>query len=62
MNGAPATFNPFPGLRPFWTHEKHLFFGREAQTAEMLQRLRQVRFLAAVGPSGSGKSRNCTAA
>lgn len=56
MNGAPASFNPFPGLRPFWTHEKYLFFGREAQTAEMLQRLRQVRFLAAVGPSGSGKS------
>src|SRR4030095_2212723 len=29
---------------------------REAQTVEMLQRLRQTRFLAAVGPSGSGKS------
>lgn len=51
-----ARFNPFPGLRPFELHEKHLFFGREAQTAEMLQRLGSTRFLAAVGPSGSGKS------
>jgi WD40 repeat protein/energy-coupling factor transporter ATP-binding protein EcfA2 len=49
-------FNPFPGLRPFYSHEKHLFFGREAQTQALLQRLRAERFLAAVGPSGSGKS------
>src|SRR6185369_9384272 len=54
-NGSPP-FNPFPGLRPFSTEEKHLFFGRELQTAELLIRLRRTRFLAAIGPSGSGKS------
>ena len=48
--------NPFPGLRPFRGDEHHLFFGREDQTAALLQLLRQKRFLAVVGTSGSGKS------
>lgn len=48
--------NPFPGLRPFRSDEHHLFFGREDQTAALLQLLRQQRFLAVVGTSGSGKS------
>jgi WD40 repeat protein/energy-coupling factor transporter ATP-binding protein EcfA2 len=57
MSSHPSPlFNPFPGLRPFGSDEKHLFFGREDQTGELLQRLRQTRFLAVVGPSGSGKS------
>src|SRR6516165_11388234 len=49
-------FNPFPGLRPFLAEEDYLFFGREEQTAELLSLLRQHRFLAVVGTSGSGKS------
>ncbi len=56
----PSSFilppNPFPGLRPFRCDEHHLFFGREDQTAALLQLLRQKRFLAVVGTSGSGKS------
>jgi hypothetical protein len=48
--------NPFPGLRPFRSDEHHLFFGREEQTAALLQLLRTKRFLAVVGTSGSGKS------
>jgi hypothetical protein len=48
--------NPFPGLRPFEPEEDYLFFGREAQTDELLRRLRVTRFLAVVGGSGSGKS------
>jgi tetratricopeptide (TPR) repeat protein len=48
--------NPFPGLRPFRSDEHHLFFGREEQTAALLQLLRTNRFLAVVGTSGSGKS------
>lgn len=48
--------NPFPGLRPFRSDEHHLFFGREEQTAALLQLLRKHRFLAVVGTSGSGKS------
>ena len=50
------TYNPFPGLRSFCIDEKYLFFGREEHTAELLRRLRETRFLAVVGTSGSGKS------
>src|SRR3954469_7138567 len=55
---APETqpTNPFPGLRPFRSDEHHLFFGREEQTAALLQLLRTNRFLAVVGTSGSGKA------
>src|SRR4051794_39659667 len=57
MNTADARRpNPFPGLRPFCSDEHHLFFGREEQTAGLLQLLRTNRFLAVVGTSGSGKS------
>ena len=48
--------NPFPGLRPFEFDENYLFFGREEQVAQLLQRLGNTRFLAVVGASGSGKS------
>ncbi|MDQ3534134.1 MAG: hypothetical protein M3421_00740, partial [Bacteroidota bacterium] len=48
--------NPFPGLRPFGVEESHLFFGREGQSDEVLNRLRHNRFVAVVGTSGSGKS------
>ncbi|NJK83740.1 MAG: hypothetical protein HC912_07900 [Saprospiraceae bacterium] len=49
-------FNPFPGLRPFRIEESFLFFGREGQTEEVLHKLAAQRFVAVVGPSGSGKS------
>ena len=52
----PGRSNPFPGLRPFQTEEDYLFFGRESQTAALLTLLREHRFLAVVGASGSGKS------
>ncbi len=48
--------NPFPGLRPFEPHESALYFGRDDQIDELLERLAQSRFLAVVGTSGSGKS------
>ena len=44
--------NPFPGLRPFEFDENYLFFGREEQVAQLLQRLGNTRFLAVVGASG----------
>ena len=56
MHALTNRLNPFPGLRPFGMEEKYLFFGREDQTVELLQRLRGNRFLAVVGTSGSGKS------
>ncbi len=56
MSTPSARLNPFPGLRPFETRDKYLYFGREEQTAALLSRLRERRFLAVVGTSGSGKS------
>jgi hypothetical protein len=56
MSRSPAKMNPFPGLRPFTQDEDYLFFGREEQTLELLERLGNHRFVAVVGSSGSGKS------
>ncbi len=53
---ATKIFNPFPGLRAFHIDESHLFFGREGQTDEVLMKLSEHRFVAVIGPSGSGKS------
>ncbi|MCE7981202.1 MAG: hypothetical protein DYG89_08435 [Caldilinea sp. CFX5] len=47
---------PFKGLHCFDVADAHLFFGREALVAELVTHLRQQRFLAVVGASGSGKS------
>jgi ABC-type glycerol-3-phosphate transport system substrate-binding protein/tRNA A-37 threonylcarbamoyl transferase component Bud32 len=52
--------NPFKGLEPFDEADTGQFFGRERLLERMLARLGGVqsvnRFLAVVGPSGSGKS------
>ena len=48
--------NPYVGLRPFDSSESLLFFGRNEQTLELLQRLHQFQFVAVVGSSGCGKS------
>jgi len=48
--------NPFPGLRSFEPEQAELFFGRDEQIEDLLERLQQHRFLAVVGSSGSGKS------
>jgi len=56
MSTTHKSTNPFPGLRAFTQEEDYLFFGREEQTIELLQRLGSNRFLTVVGTSGSGKS------
>ena len=48
--------SPYPGLRPFRREETDIFFGRDEQVDELLQKLQHGRFLAVVGASGSGKS------
>ena len=53
---AQSVFNPFVGLRPFEEREAHLFFGRDGQSDEIVNRLARKRFVAVVGVSGSGKS------
>ncbi|WP_081771813.1 nSTAND1 domain-containing NTPase [Paraburkholderia nodosa] len=47
---------PYPGLRPFRHDEAEIFFGREKQTDQLLEKLQRSRFIAVVGPSGCGKS------
>jgi WD40 repeat protein len=46
---------PYPGMVPF-AEGQGLFFGRETETRELLDRLHGHPFLAVIGPSGSGKS------
>jgi WD40 repeat protein/DNA-binding SARP family transcriptional activator len=52
--------NPYKGLHPFQETDAADFFGREASVQRLLARLKAdgvpTRFLAVVGPSGSGKS------
>ncbi|MBI5931562.1 MAG: protein kinase [Chloroflexi bacterium] len=48
--------NPYKGLRAFEEIDAADFFGREALVSKILGRLEHERFLAVVGPSGSGKS------
>ncbi len=51
-----SSFFPYPGLRPFRREESDIFFGREKQTDQLLEKLDQTRFLSVVGESGCGKS------
>lgn len=48
--------NPFPGIRSYEPNEDELFFGREHQIGELLDRLSETRFIAIIGSSGCGKS------
>ena len=48
--------NPYKGLRAFEETDAVDFFGREELVEQLVKRLSQTRFLAVVGPSGSGKS------
>jgi WD40 repeat protein/serine/threonine protein kinase len=52
--------NPYKGLRAFQASDNQDFFGREKLIAKLMNRMSEKgeysRFLAVVGPSGSGKS------
>jgi WD40 repeat protein/serine/threonine protein kinase len=56
----PEPENPYKGLRAFEPADHRDFFGRENLTKRLLERMEEKdklsRFLAVVGPSGSGKS------
>jgi hypothetical protein len=56
MGGLEGILQPYPGLRPFRETESAIFFGREQQTDELLNKLQRQRFIAVTGPSGCGKS------
>ena len=48
--------SPFRGLLPFTEDQADLFFGRDAEVARFVERLRTEPVLPVVGPSGAGKS------
>ncbi len=48
--------NPYKGLRAFQERDALDFYGRESLVKVLVSRLGGTRFLAVVGPSGSGKS------
>jgi WD40 repeat protein/DNA-binding SARP family transcriptional activator len=52
----PTDVCPYKGLARFETVDAEFFFGREQMVAEAVGHLAEGRFLALVGPSGSGKS------
>ena len=57
IRAAPARPDcPYPGMRAFTLDDEFPFFGRDRESEELLQHLRQSRFLAVIGGSGSGKS------
>lgn len=53
---AEHSANPFPGLRSYTTDDSYIFFGRDGQIDEILDKLSRNRFVAVMGYSGSGKS------
>jgi len=53
---AAEIFNPYKGLRAFQEADALDFYGRDSLTTQLIEHLHASRFLAVVGPSGSGKS------
>jgi len=51
-----APENPYKGLRAFQEADEDDFFGRETLVERLLNKIKDSRFMAVVGPSGSGKS------
>ena len=49
-------WSPYPGLRPFQPDESEYFYGRDVEVDQVMTRLRDRRFVAVIGGSGSGKS------
>jgi WD40 repeat protein len=47
---------PYLGLRPFDEDHAVFFFGRDGDVQRLIEKLKAARFLAVLGPSGSGKS------
>lgn len=55
-NAMFAGTSPFAGLAAFQEADAGRFFGRDADIASLMGKLRRQRFIAVTGPSGAGKS------
>ena len=47
---------PYRGLQSFAEEHAEFFFGRDGDIQRLIEKLKERRFLAVIGPSGSGKS------
>jgi WD40 repeat protein/energy-coupling factor transporter ATP-binding protein EcfA2 len=47
---------PYPGMVPFSAEKAEAFFGRDKEIGQVVQAIRQLKFLCILGASGSGKS------
>ena len=56
IGGAGPTVNPYKGLRPFREADAADFHGRGELIGRLVEATKAARFVAVVGPSGSGKS------
>ncbi|MEW8627228.1 MAG: SUMF1/EgtB/PvdO family nonheme iron enzyme [Candidatus Thiodiazotropha sp.] len=52
----PKIPNPYPGLATFKPEQHSYFFGRDNDTARVVKKLNETRFVSLIGPSGTGKS------
>lgn len=52
----PSIDNPYKGLRPFEEADAGDFYGRSSLVGRLLDHVKDHRFMAVIGPSGSGKS------
>lgn len=53
---APLVTDPFVGLRAFSKNDSHLFYGREKESTELIDLLKNNKLLMVYGDSGAGKS------
>jgi len=52
----PTAESPYRGLLPFEARHRDLFYGREKESADLLEKVQAQPFAALLGSSGSGKS------
>jgi len=53
--------NPYRGLRPFDEEHRSIFFGREREACDVVERMREAPLVLVAGDSGIGKSSLCRA-
>ncbi len=60
-HGTVPIGNPYPGMLPFEAEQQPLFFGRDAEIRDVVERVRVDSFVVVTGDAGVGKSSLCVA-